>query len=45
MDFFNLIICIACIISGVLTFIGGILWPAEQSKATFTAVVLCIYLM
>ena len=43
MDGLNLVFCILCIVCGILTFIGAILWMTAAT--TFVSVVLGIYLM
>lgn len=43
MDALNLVFCILCIVCGILTFIGSILWMTAATS--FVSVVLGIYLM
>lgn len=43
MDGLNLVFCILCIVCGILTFIGAILWMTAATS--FVSVVLGIYLM
>ena len=43
---FNIFICIACIISGALTLIGGFLWSIYTGASSkFAPIVLSIYFM
>ena len=43
---FNIFICLACIISGALTLIGGFLWSIYTGASSkFAPIVLSIYFM